>query len=241
MKYWRASRPGPVGHPQVRLEPDLAAELPDPVVHLPVLGPQVLLVVAAHLLDRLAAEDPQVHGVGRAAVAAGVEPGGAHAERRGHGPGHRILERALPRGRHHSADVDGAGVRQRGDGHPQIAGRQQGVAVDPGDDLVPGRPDSGIDGGRDLAAGVVHQPDPAVRSGDPAGDLGRRVTGRPQREDELDRSEVILAEDVRHGLPQVLLLVEHRHDDRDGLQNLIHGRRRVPSLCLKSNAETAPR
>ena len=56
---------GPVGDPQRGLEPDQPAGLPDPVVHLPVLGGQVLLVVAAHTLNRLAADRIAILRAGR--------------------------------------------------------------------------------------------------------------------------------------------------------------------------------
>src|SRR5450755_5144440 len=121
--------PRPVRHPQGRLEPDEAAALADPVVHLTVLGPQVLLVVTADPLDGLAAEHAQVNGVDCAGAAPGMEPGRAHPEWRGHGPRHCLLKRGDSLGRHDPADVDGAGLGERRYGLPEIAGRQQRVPV----------------------------------------------------------------------------------------------------------------
>ena len=170
----RHAGPRPVGDPQVRQEPDQAAGQPDPVVQLPVLGPQERLVVAADLLDRRPAVHAQVHRVDRARPGrrCGTSPRPprageviAHATACWNGvtPSAAMMPPTL------SAPVS----RSARTAAPQVPGRQQGVPVHPGHDRVPGRLDRRVDPARDLPGRVGHHGD--------AGVGGRRLVRQSRR------------------------------------------------------------
>jgi hypothetical protein len=207
---------GAVGDLQLGGEPDQAAAGPDPVVQLPVLGAEHLLVPPAGLLDRLPAVDAEVDAVRGAGHAAGVPAGRADAGLGGHAPRHGLLERGLARRGHDPADVGRAGLGQDRDRGLDVVGREQGVPVDADDDLVPRGAQGQVEGGRDLAGGIGDHRDARIAVLQVAGDLLGPVGGGTDGEDELHRAGVVLAEDVPDGLGQVPFLVPDRHHDGHG-------------------------
>ena len=171
--------PGPVGHAQPGREPHQPAAVPDPVVELPVLGPQEGLVVAAEPLQHLAAEHPEVDRVGRALLAADVEAGLADADRAGHRDRDGPLEVGDALGGHQAADVVGAGLaaasrRRPGRSRPAAArGRRRRTTTSCRAVAIARLSPCRVRAGR-----VGHQPDPRVVGRELGRDLVGAVAGR---------------------------------------------------------------
>jgi hypothetical protein len=134
----------PVDHHQVRREPHGLAGGANPVVQLPVLRTRKVLVVAAEPVEDLAAEHPEIHGVGRAGRPAEVERGGTDAEWGSHCGGDSTLEVRFPDRLHNPADVRRTRPPDLVDRHADISVRQHPVCVDPDDQIVPSCLDSGV-------------------------------------------------------------------------------------------------
>ncbi len=188
------------------------------MVELPVLGPQERLVVPAEPVEDLAAEGAEVDRRRRPLLAADVEARLADADPAGHGGGHSALEVGHPFGSHQPADVVGAGARQRLDRDPHVVRGHQRVPVEADDDLVPGHLERPVEPRSGRAGRVGDQPDPLVRRGQRLGDLVGPVAGGTEREHDLQRAGVVLAEHGGHRREEVLLLVEDRHHDGDARQ-----------------------
>ena len=213
-------RPGAVRHLELRGEPDEPAVLADPVVQLPVLGADELLVVAAELLQHLAPEHPEVHGVRRAGQAAGVEGRVADADLGGHRGGDRVLPLGLALGVHDAADVGGVHLTEQPDRRGDVAGRQQAVAVDADHYRVLRAPDRGVQPRGGAAGGVLHRAHPRVLRHQFGGDLRGAVGGGAEGDHHFHRPGVFLVQDAPDGRAQVSFLVEHRHDHGNSRQLL---------------------
>src|SRR5690606_41785638 len=70
-----------VGHGQLGSEPDDTPQLPDPPVHLPVLGTRIRGVVATHPAQPVPPERPEEDGLGGPGLPPDVEPGAANYQR----------------------------------------------------------------------------------------------------------------------------------------------------------------
>lgn len=208
--------PRPVGHLQLGREPDQPARLPDPEVQLPVLGADELLVVAALLLQRLAPEDTEVHGLGRAGLSPGVEGGVPDPDLGGHGGGHRVLPVVLALGVHDAADVLRAGLLKEPYGGGDVVRRQHAVPVDADDDRMAGGLDRGVEGGRRPTGRVGDGVHARVFCHELGRDLVRTVRGRTDGDHDLHLAGVLLREDRLDGSAQMPLLVEDGHDDGHG-------------------------
>ena len=77
------------------------------------------------------------------------------------------------------------------------------MPVDPHDDVVPGRTDTGVQAGRRAAGGVGHHPHARVGGGQVVGDPLGAVGGRAHGEHDLELAAVLLAEDLLDALDQV--------------------------------------
>jgi len=94
----------------------------------------------------------------------------------------------------------------------KIVGRYLRVAIDASNDLMASDPDRRIQCVGRLASGAGYGPHPWVGGAQAVGDGVRAVLRRPQREDDLKQTRVVLAQDHADGLVEVTLLVEHRDD-----------------------------
>ncbi len=211
-------RPGAVGDLQLGREPDQTAGLADAEVQLPVLGADELLVVPALPLQRLAAEDTEVHRLGGRGPATGVERGVAHADLRRHRGGDGVLPGVLPLGVHDAAHVLRAGLLQEPYGRGDVVRRQHAVAVDADDDGVAGGLDRGVQRGGRPAGGVRHGVHARILGDELGGDLFRTVRGGTDGDHDLHLAGVLLGEDGADGAAQVPLLVEDGHDHGNGGQ-----------------------
>ncbi len=89
------------------------------------------------------------------------------------------------------------------------------MAVDAHDDLTRGRGDRGIEPIGGATSRVGHQANSGISRGDLGGHLISAVARGAEGEHDLERARIVLGEDHRHGVAQVPLLVEQRHDDAD--------------------------
>ena len=206
---------GPVGHGQLRVEPDRVAGLTDAQVELPVLAAPDRFVEESDLVEDVAAHDAQVGGLGLALAVGAVVGAAAEADGGVVGAGDRGLERAAAIGAHEAADVRGSGALERFDRAAGVPGGELGVRVDAHDDGAAARADRRVQADGDVGCGVVDEADAVIGCGEALGELGRAVGGGAEREDELGGAVDLLREDGGDGVLEVVDLVEHGHDERD--------------------------
>ena len=120
-----------------------------------------------------------------------------------------------PSGVHRPADVVGPRRLELRDGSRHVVHGDLRVTVDPHDDVARGGRDRGVETVGGAAGRVADDRHPAVRRCQ----LGRHrvsaVTGRPEREHDVQGTGPVLVEHLANRCGQVPLLVEDRHDDGD--------------------------
>ena len=144
-----------------------------------------------------------------------VERCSTDTEPRRHCCRHRLFEGIRSLCGHHSADVVRSRALQHRNGGGNVIRRDQGVTVDPDDNLASRKPDGGIQSRGRGPTRVVHHMHLGELRCERGGNACGVVTTRAHGEDYLEIPLVVLVEYAPHRSTQVPLLVHHGHDDAD--------------------------